>query len=79
MKGLHICIQDLEAKIKELKALDDEGLKKLAKAKRMQALEANMCDLEGQLKLEKEQWIELHGKYKDLLNRFFILNSCKRI
>jgi predicted RNase H-like nuclease (RuvC/YqgF family) len=34
LKDLFACIQDLEAKIEELKALDDEGLRKFAKQRR---------------------------------------------
>jgi uncharacterized protein involved in exopolysaccharide biosynthesis len=55
LKGLHTRTQDLEAEIEELKALDDEGLKKLAKTKEVQALEANMRNLEGQLEYKRGQ------------------------
>jgi hypothetical protein len=47
----------MEAKIEELKALEDEGLRKLAKAEEAQALEANMRDLEGQLEFKRGQWM----------------------
>ena len=40
----------------------------------MQALEANMRVLESQLNFERGQWTELHEKYKELLDQFFILN-----
>jgi hypothetical protein len=32
-----------------------------------------VCGLEGQVEFEKGQWTELHERYKDLLNWFFIL------
>jgi hypothetical protein len=54
-------------------------LRKLVKIKEMQALEENVRNLEGQLKFEKGQWIELHEKYKDLLDWFFILDHWKGI
>jgi hypothetical protein len=79
IKGLHSCIQELEVGIEELKALNDEDLKKLEKTKEVHGLGANMHDLEGQMEFERGQWIELHGKYKDLLDRFSILNHCKEI
>jgi hypothetical protein len=47
----------LEGEIEERKALDDEELKKLAKTKEVQALEANI--LESQLDFERGQWTEL--------------------
>jgi hypothetical protein len=53
IKGLHSCIKQLEGEIEELKALDDEELKKLAKTKEVQALEANMHVLERQLDFER--------------------------
>jgi uncharacterized protein involved in exopolysaccharide biosynthesis len=57
IKGLHSRIKQLEGEIEELKALDDEELKKLAKTKEVQALEANI--LESQLDFERGQWTEL--------------------
>jgi hypothetical protein len=35
--------------------------------------------LEGELDFEKGQWTKLHEKYKDLLDRFFILDHCEGI
>jgi hypothetical protein len=64
----------LEGEIEELKALDDEELKKLANTEEVQVLEANMHVLERQLDFERGQWTELQGKYKELMDRFFILN-----
>jgi hypothetical protein len=49
----------LEGEIEELKALDDDELKKLAKMEEVQALEANMLVLESQLDFERGQWTEL--------------------
>jgi hypothetical protein len=49
----------LEGEIEELKALDDEELKKLAKTEEVQVLEANMHVLERQLDFERGQWTEL--------------------
>jgi uncharacterized protein involved in exopolysaccharide biosynthesis len=57
IKGFHSRIKQLEGEIEELKALDDEELKKLAKTKEVQALEANI--LESQLDFERGQWTEL--------------------
>jgi hypothetical protein len=54
--------------------LDIEKLKKLAKMEEVQALEANMHVLERQLDFERGQWTELQGKYKELMDRFFILD-----
>jgi hypothetical protein len=79
LKGLHSCIQELEAEIDELKALDNEELKTLAKMEEVQALQANICNLKGQLYFEKGQWTKLHEKCKDLLDRFFILDHCEGI
>jgi hypothetical protein len=42
-------IEQLEGEIEELKVLDDEELKKLAKTEEVQVLEANMHVLERQL------------------------------
>jgi hypothetical protein len=64
----------LEGEIKELKAMDDEELKKLAKTEEVQVLEANMHVLERQLDFERGQWTELYGKYKELMDRFFVLD-----
>ena len=69
----------MEGKIKELKALDDEELKKLAKMEEVQALEANMRVLESQLDFKSVQWTELQGKYKELMDRFFILDHWEGI
>jgi hypothetical protein len=33
-----------------------------------------MRNLEGQLEFERGHWTELQGKYKDFLDRFFILD-----
>ena len=74
IKGLHSRIKQLEGEIEELKALDDEELKKLTKIEEVQALEANMYVLESQLDFERGQWTDLQGKYKELMDRFFILN-----
>ena len=41
--------------------------KKLAKTEEVQALEANMRVLENQLDFERDQWTELQGKYKELI------------
>jgi predicted RNase H-like nuclease (RuvC/YqgF family) len=70
IKDLHSRIKQLEGKIEDLKALDNEELRKLDKTEEVQALEANMCNLEGQLEFEKGHWTELQGKYKDLLDRW---------
>jgi hypothetical protein len=64
----------LEDEIEELKALDDEELKKLAKTEEVQALEGNMHVLERQLDFERGRWTELQGKYKVLMDRFFVLD-----
>jgi TolA-binding protein len=74
IKGLHSRIKQLEGEIEELKTLDDEELKKLAKMEEVQALEANMYVLESQLDFERSQWTKLQGKCKELLDRFFILD-----
>ena len=57
--SLHSRIKQLEDEIKELKALNDEELKKLAKTEEMQALEANMRVSESQLDFERGQWTKL--------------------
>jgi hypothetical protein len=46
IKSLHSRIEQLEGEIEELKVLDDEELKKLAKTEEVQVLEANMHVLE---------------------------------
>jgi predicted nuclease with TOPRIM domain len=74
IKGLHSRIKQLEGEIEELKALDNEELKKLAKMEEVQALEANMHVLERQLDFERGQWTKLQGKYKELMDQFFILD-----
>jgi hypothetical protein len=51
----------------------------LAKIGEVLGLEANMYQLEDDLEFEREQWIELHDKYRDLLDRMLILDHCKRI
>jgi predicted RNase H-like nuclease (RuvC/YqgF family) len=79
IKGLHSRIKQLEGEIEELKALDDEELKKLAKMEEVQALEANMHVLERQLDFERGQWTELKEKYKELMDWFFILDHWEGI
>jgi hypothetical protein len=79
IKSLCSRIEQLEGEIEELKALDDEELKKLAKTKEVQVLEANMHVLERQLAFEKGQWTELQGKYKELMDRFFVLDHWEGI
>src|SRR5450759_4737966 len=74
IKSLYSRIEQLEGEIEELKALDDEELKKLAKTEEVQALEANMRALESKLDFERGQWIELQGKYKEAMDRFFVLD-----
>jgi hypothetical protein len=54
-------------------------LKKLAKTEKVQALEANMHVLERQLDFERGQWTKLQGKYKELMDRFFILDHWEGI
>jgi hypothetical protein len=54
--------------------LDDEELKKLAKTEEVQVLEAHMHVLERQMDFERGQWTELQGKYKELMDRFFVLD-----
>ena len=53
IKRLRSRIEQLEGEIEELKALDDEELKKLAKTEEEQASEANMHALESQLDFER--------------------------
>jgi predicted RNase H-like nuclease (RuvC/YqgF family) len=53
IKDLHSRIMQLEGEIEDLKAWDDEELRKLAKIEEVQALEANMRDLEGKLEFER--------------------------
>jgi predicted RNase H-like nuclease (RuvC/YqgF family) len=55
IKSLRSCIEQLEGEIEELKVLDDEELKKLAKMEEVQVLEANMHVLERQLDFERGQ------------------------
>jgi hypothetical protein len=43
----------LEVEIEDLKTLYNEGLRNLAKTEEVLALEANVCDLEGQLEFER--------------------------
>jgi predicted RNase H-like nuclease (RuvC/YqgF family) len=74
IKSLRSRIEQLEGEIEELKVLDDEELKKLAKMEEVQVLEANMHILERQLDFERGQWTELQGKYKELMDRFFVLD-----
>jgi hypothetical protein len=74
IKSLCSRIEQLEGEIEELKALDDEELKKLAKMEEVQVLHANMYVLERQLDFERGQWTELQGKYKELMDRFFVLD-----
>jgi hypothetical protein len=64
----------LEGEIEELKVLDDEELKKLTKTEEVQVLEANMHVLERQLDFERGQSTKLLGKYKELMDRFFVLD-----
>jgi predicted nuclease with TOPRIM domain len=77
--GLHSCIKQLQGEIEDLKALDDEELKKLAKIEEVQALEANMRVLVSQFDFEKGKWTKLQGKYKELLDQFFILDHWEGI
>jgi predicted RNase H-like nuclease (RuvC/YqgF family) len=65
IKSLHNRIEQLEGKIEELKVLDDEELKKLAKTEEVQVLEANMHVLERQLDFERSQWTELQGSTRN--------------
>jgi predicted RNase H-like nuclease (RuvC/YqgF family) len=74
IKSLRSHIEQLEDEIEELKALDDEKLKKLAKTEKVQVLEANMHVLERQLDFERDQWTKLQGKYKELMDQFFVLD-----
>ena len=62
-----------------MKALDNKELKKLAKTKEVQALEAKMHALESQLHFERGQFSELQGKYKELMDKFFVLDHWKGI
>ena len=59
IKSLRSGIEQLEGEIKELKTLDNEELKKLAKSEEVQALEASMHVLESQLDFERGQWTKL--------------------
>jgi hypothetical protein len=79
IKSLRSRIEQLEGEIEELKALDKEVLKKLAKTEEVQALEANMHVLERRLDFERGQWTELQGKYKELMDRFFVLDHWKGV
>jgi hypothetical protein len=79
IKSLRNRIEQLEGEIEELKVLDDEELKKLAKTEEVQVLEASMHVLERQLDFERGQWTELHGKYKELMDRFFVLDHWKGV
>jgi hypothetical protein len=45
----------------------------------VQVLEANMYVLERQLDFERGQWTELQGKYKELMDRFFVLDHWEGI
>jgi hypothetical protein len=74
IKSLRSRIEQLEGEIEELKVLDNEELKKLAKTEEVQVLEANIHVLERQLDFERGQWTELHRKYKELMDRFFVLD-----
>ena len=69
----------MEGEIEELKALDNEELKKLAKMEEVQTLKANIHVLKRQLDFERGQWTELHGKYKELMDRFFVLDHWEAI
>jgi predicted RNase H-like nuclease (RuvC/YqgF family) len=68
IKSLRSRIEQLEDEIEELKVLDDEELKKLAKMEEVQVLEANMYVLERQLDFERGQWTKLQGKYRELMD-----------
>jgi hypothetical protein len=46
----------------------------LAKTEEVQVLEVNMHVLERQLGFERGQWTKLQGKYKELMDRFFVLD-----
>jgi hypothetical protein len=74
VKSLRSRIEQLEGEIEELKALDDEELKKLDKIEEVQVFDANMHVLERQLDFEKGQWTEVQGKYKELMDQFFVLD-----
>ena len=77
LKSFYTCIQNLEPEIKDLKALDNEELRKLAKSEEVQSLDANMCNLEGQLEFERGAMIELHEIYKDVKNSLAFFNKAK--
>ena len=77
IKRLRTRIEQLEGEIEELKALDNEELKKLAKMEEVQALEAKMRALESHLHLERGQFFEVQGKYKKLMDKFFVLDHWK--
>jgi hypothetical protein len=74
IKSLRSRIEQLEDEIEELKVFDNEELKKLAKTEEVQVLETNMHVLERQLDFERGQWTKLQGKYKELMDRFFVLD-----
>jgi hypothetical protein len=61
IKSLCSRIEQLEGEIEELKALDDEELKKLAKMEEVQVLHANMYVLERQLDFERGQWTSMNS------------------
>jgi len=67
-------IEQLEGEIEELKALDDEELRHFAKTEEVQALEAKVRDLEGDLDREKVRFFELQEKYKKMMDSFFYLD-----
>jgi hypothetical protein len=65
IKGLHSHIKYLEGEIEELKALDNEELKKLAKTEEVQAFKANMHVLERQLDFERANGPNYRGSTRN--------------
>jgi hypothetical protein len=65
----------LEGEIEELKVLDDEELKKLAKMEEVQVLQANIHVLERQLDFERGQWTKLQEKCGNMDSQFFCSRS----
>jgi uncharacterized protein involved in exopolysaccharide biosynthesis len=65
IKSLHSRIKQLKGEIEELKALDDEELKKLAKTEEVQVLEANMHVLKRQLDFERANGPNYRGSTRN--------------